>query len=197
MRVWHGLDEVGADFGPSVVTIGNFDGVHRGHQEVLAHAKARAAELGGLPVVALTFDPHPMRVLRPDHAPLMLSEPGQRAELLTAAGAGPDVTTASDGIDLGPALAGGAADRGRVLHWDCGFQWAVRAGDLKLRWCDGRSAKADGIRRVEHAEPGHGVALYDLRADPGEQDDLAATRPDEVARLTELHRAWQAEVAAG
>ncbi|WP_405057944.1 bifunctional riboflavin kinase/FAD synthetase [Kribbella sp. NBC_01505] len=87
MQVWHGLDEVGADFGPSVVTIGNFDGVHRGHQEVLAHAKARAAELGGLPVVALTFDPHPMRVLRPDHAPLMLSEPGQRADLLGAHGA--------------------------------------------------------------------------------------------------------------
>ncbi len=87
MQVWHGLDEVGADFGPSVVTIGNFDGVHRGHQEVLAHARTRAAELGGLPVVALTFDPHPMRVLRPDHAPLMLSEPGQRAELLGQHGA--------------------------------------------------------------------------------------------------------------
>jgi len=87
MRVWHGLDEVSPDFGPAVVTIGNFDGVHRGHQEVLAHARARAAELGGLPVVALTFDPHPMRVLRPDHAPLMLSKPEQRAALLGKHGA--------------------------------------------------------------------------------------------------------------
>jgi len=87
MRVWHGLDEVSPDFGPTVVTIGNFDGVHRGHQEVLAQAKARAAELGGLPVVALTFDPHPMRVLRPDHAPLMLSEPEERAGLLGRHGA--------------------------------------------------------------------------------------------------------------
>jgi len=90
MRVWHGLDEVGADFGPSVVTIGNFDGVHRGHQEVLAHARTRAATLGApgsLPVVALTFDPHPMRVLRPDQAPATISEPAERAELLGAAGA--------------------------------------------------------------------------------------------------------------
>ena len=87
MRVWHGLDQVEPDFGPSVITIGNFDGVHRGHQEVLAHAKARAAELGGLPVVALTFDPHPMAVLRPDRAPAMLSEPEERAGLLTKHGA--------------------------------------------------------------------------------------------------------------
>lgn len=87
MRVWHGLDEVGADFGPSVVTIGNFDGVHRGHQEVLAHARARAAELGGLPVVALTFDPHPMAVLHPEHAPAAITAPAERAELLAAAGA--------------------------------------------------------------------------------------------------------------
>ncbi|MEU4601641.1 bifunctional riboflavin kinase/FAD synthetase [Kribbella sp. NPDC023972] len=87
MRVWHGLDQVEPEFGPSVVTIGNFDGVHRGHQEVLAHAKARAAELGGLPVVALTFDPHPMAVLRPDRAPAMLSEPVERAEMLGKHGA--------------------------------------------------------------------------------------------------------------
>jgi riboflavin kinase / FMN adenylyltransferase len=87
MRVWHGLDQVSPEFGPTVVTIGNFDGVHRGHQEVLAHAKTLASELGGLPVVALTFDPHPVMVLRPDRAPAMLSRAEERAELLTRYGA--------------------------------------------------------------------------------------------------------------
>ncbi len=114
--------------------------------------------------------------------------------LVAAAGGGPDLVAASDGIDLGPVLSGADGDHDRVLHWDCEFQWAVRAGDLKLRWCDGDSPRAVGIRTVEHAEPGHGVSLYDLREDPAERDDLAATRPDEVARLTELHRSWQARI---
>ena len=114
--------------------------------------------------------------------------------LVAAAGGGPDLVAASDGTDLGPVLSGADGDHDRVLHWDCEFQWAVRAGDLKLRWCDGDSPRAVGIRTVEHAEPGHGVSLYDLREDPAERDDLAATRPDEVARLTELHRSWQARI---
>jgi riboflavin kinase/FMN adenylyltransferase len=87
MRVWHGLDEVDPDLGPTVVTIGNFDGVHRGHQAVLGRARERAETLGGLPVVALTFEPHPMKVLRPDHAPATLTSAEQRVALLTEHGA--------------------------------------------------------------------------------------------------------------
>jgi riboflavin kinase/FMN adenylyltransferase len=82
---WQGLEEVPADWGESVVTIGVFDGVHRGHQRIVA----RAAELGaerGLPVVAITFDPHPDEVTRPGSHPPFLCSARRRAELLGGLG---------------------------------------------------------------------------------------------------------------
>jgi riboflavin kinase/FMN adenylyltransferase len=82
---WQGLDDVPADWGASVVTIGEFDGVHRGHQYIVA----RAAELGrerGLPVVAITFDPHPDEVVRPGSHPPLLCSARRRAELLAGLG---------------------------------------------------------------------------------------------------------------
>ncbi len=85
MQVWRSLDDVPAGSGPSVVTVGNFDGVHRGHGAVLARARA-VSDRSGHPVVAVTFDPHPMAVLRPDHAPAVLTTLEARAELLADAG---------------------------------------------------------------------------------------------------------------
>ena len=86
MYRWYGLGEVPADWGKSVVTIGVFDGVHLGHQRIVA----RAAEIGarlGLPVVAITFDPHPDEVVRPGSHPPFLCSPRRRAELLAGLGA--------------------------------------------------------------------------------------------------------------
>jgi arylsulfatase A-like enzyme len=115
--------------------------------------------------------------------------------VLAAAGATPEVTAASDGIDLDPLLRGEASSAHDQLVWDCDFQWAIRSGDLKLRWVDGQ--RAEGLRRVEHCEPGDGLTLHDLAADPGETRDLSAERPDDVARLRAAFEAWQAEMAAG
>ena len=67
------------------VTVGNFDGVHRGHQALAAETVARAHAAGG-DAVALTFDPHPARVLAPERVPPALTTAGQKAELLAALG---------------------------------------------------------------------------------------------------------------
>jgi riboflavin kinase / FMN adenylyltransferase len=86
MSVWHSPAEVPDGLGPSVVTIGVFDGVHRGHQAVVGQAASLARRLD-LPVVAVTFDPNPIVVIRPEVAPPGLVPIRTRAELLVAAGA--------------------------------------------------------------------------------------------------------------
>jgi riboflavin kinase/FMN adenylyltransferase len=70
---------------PPAVTVGNFDGVHRGHQALVKAAVARAREEGG-PSVVLTFDPHPGRILDPDGAPAALTTLAQKEELLAELG---------------------------------------------------------------------------------------------------------------
>ena len=86
MQTWRSLGELPAGLGRTVVTIGNFDGVHLGHQTVIHRARAVAGEIGAGQVVAVTFDPHPMAVLRPEHAPSSLSSIETRAALMAAEG---------------------------------------------------------------------------------------------------------------
>jgi riboflavin kinase / FMN adenylyltransferase len=69
----------------TVVTVGTFDGVHRGHWEVLGALRERADE-EGLPAVLVTFHPHPLRVVRPDHAPRLLTTPVEKKEILSESG---------------------------------------------------------------------------------------------------------------
>lgn len=85
MLTWRGLDEIPDGFGPSVITLGNFDGVHRGHQGVLAGV-VRAARARGAAAVAITFDPHPIQVLHPERAPALLTGLEQRLALLAETG---------------------------------------------------------------------------------------------------------------
>ena len=81
-----GLGEVPGAWGPSVVTIGVFDGVHRGHQLIVARAATAARDLG-LPLVVVTFDPHPAGVIRPGSQPAQLCTLRRRAQLLGELGA--------------------------------------------------------------------------------------------------------------
>jgi riboflavin kinase / FMN adenylyltransferase len=83
---WLGLGEVPEGWGPSVVTIGVFDGVHRGHQQIMARAAEAARELG-LPLAVVTFDPHPREVIRPGSHPALLCSLRRRAQLLAEFGA--------------------------------------------------------------------------------------------------------------
>jgi riboflavin kinase/FMN adenylyltransferase len=68
-----------------VLALGNFDGLHRGHMKIVDRVRRRAGERGGTPA-AMTFDPHPPRVVRPDKAPPLLMTTAQRLEALTRAG---------------------------------------------------------------------------------------------------------------
>ncbi len=86
MQRWRGYDAAPGGWGRSVVTIGVFDGVHKGHQATIGHAVARARELGVASVV-VTFDPHPAEVVRPGSHPAVLTEPARKAELIEALGA--------------------------------------------------------------------------------------------------------------
>ncbi|MGO0577430.1 bifunctional riboflavin kinase/FAD synthetase [Ornithinimicrobium panacihumi] len=85
MHRWNSLDEVPDTLGPTVATLGNFDGVHRGHRAVLKTVTDLAAERS-LAAVAVTFDPHPVAVLHPERAPEAIAGLEHRLALLEEAG---------------------------------------------------------------------------------------------------------------
>ncbi len=83
--VFRSLSEIPAGYGPSVVTVGNFDGVHLGHRQILAAVTAEARRVQAR-AVAITFDPHPEQLLRPAEAPLLLTPLAERLRLLAETG---------------------------------------------------------------------------------------------------------------
>lgn len=85
MHRWRGVENTPTGWGRSVVTIGVFDGVHRGHQAIIRHAVA-TARASGLSSVVLTFDPHPAEVVRPGSHPAVLTGPQFKADLIEALG---------------------------------------------------------------------------------------------------------------
>ena len=85
MQVFRNLEEIPQNFGATIASVGNFDGVHRAHQLVLQRIVARAGELKAKSI-AVTFEPHPVAVLRPEAAPRLLTPTECKLELLAQSG---------------------------------------------------------------------------------------------------------------
>jgi riboflavin kinase/FMN adenylyltransferase len=85
VRLLRSLDNLPADLRRGAVTIGNFDGVHRGHAKLVERLLGKAREVGG-PAIVFTFDPHPVRLLRPEAAPPPLTWTDRKAQLLDELG---------------------------------------------------------------------------------------------------------------
>jgi riboflavin kinase / FMN adenylyltransferase len=163
---WSGLQEVPAGFGPSVVALGNFDGVHRGHASVLRAVVARARARGAQ-AVAVTFEPHPLAVLRPQAAPPLLTTLRRKLELLERTGLDAVLV-----LPFTPELASWSPER---------FVADVMVGALGAEVvCAGRDARfgkngAGSLDVLRELGAEHGfetVALEDVHGDGhGEQDD--------------------------
>ncbi len=85
MKIFRSLEEVPANFGPTIVSVGNFDGIHCGHRQVLKEVVGRA-RASGSKAVAVTFEPHPFRILRPDVTPRLLTPLARKEALLEQSG---------------------------------------------------------------------------------------------------------------
>jgi riboflavin kinase/FMN adenylyltransferase len=85
MQVFHKLEDVPADFGSTILSVGNFDGVHRAHTHVLKEIVRRAREQR-LKAIAVTFEPHPVRILRPDSGLKLITPTPEKLRLLEATG---------------------------------------------------------------------------------------------------------------
>jgi riboflavin kinase/FMN adenylyltransferase len=163
------------------VSVGNFDGVHRGHAALVAELRRQAEGLGK-PAVVVTFDPHPLRLLAPERFMPLLTVPDERADLLIAAGANAVVilTTTPDLLCMEPAafldaLLVQALDAAAVVE---GFNFAFgrdRAGTTQslIDWCQ-QFGRRCTIVRAKTTGSGNPVSSSRVRA-ALEAGDVAKT----------------------
>ena len=85
IHIFRSLEEARPVFGPSALTIGNFDGVHAGHRRILRRVAELARQNGWKPSL-LTFDPHPTKVVAPTRSPRLMTTPEQRCRLMEQEG---------------------------------------------------------------------------------------------------------------
>jgi riboflavin kinase / FMN adenylyltransferase len=138
VEIFHKLEDVPAGFGPSIASVGNFDGVHRAHAHVLGEIVRRAGE-SGAKAVAVTFEPHPARMLRPDSDLKLLTPVPEKLRLLEATGIDA-VLMLPFGRDLSLMTARQFAERilrkklrAREVHEGYNFRFGHKAaGDVNL-----------------------------------------------------------------
>ena len=152
MNLFHSLPELAA-LGPVVATIGNFDGVHRGHRWVIDQVNARARTLG-LKSLAITFDPHPVRVLRPEATHSLITPlPEKLAQLATT---GIDATLV---LPFTPALSRLAPEEfARQILLDACCVREVHEGE-NFRFGYGASADMQGLQTLG-SQLGFAVQMY-------------------------------------
>lgn len=165
----------------AAVAIGAFDGVHRGHQAVIAEARAAAGRLG-VPLAVVSFDPHPRRWFQPDAAPFRLMTAGQMARALAPMGV--------DRLYLLPfdatmaALTDEAFAR-EVLRNGLGIAHAAVGFDFT--YGKGRTGSAEGLRRQGEAL-GFGVTVVE-RVDDGDGLKLSSSGVREALKAGDMPRA--------
>jgi riboflavin kinase/FMN adenylyltransferase len=191
---WTDLAQVPPGYGPSVVTLGNFDGVHRGHRSVLARmvADARAA---GAQAVVVTFSPHPAQVHHPQDAPPLLTGVEDRLELLGRTGLDAvllleyslEFARQSPEQFVRRYLVDGLRARTVVVGRDVRFGWG-NAGDLRTMTELGeRYGFTVEVIEDQAADPALGEARSD---DPG-VDEVARAEAEHLRHVAEpLHRRW-------
>jgi len=183
VQVLRSLDAIPSPLRHGAVTVGNFDGVHRGHARIIERLLTEATELGG-PAVVLTFDPHPVRILRPDHAPPPLTWTDRKAELLAELGIDAVIAYPTDVafLRLGPReffdrIVRGALAARALVEGPSFFFGRDRAGDIRLM----RELCAEAGVALEVVEPvtidGQIVSSSRVRA------LVAEGRMEEVSRL--------------
>jgi riboflavin kinase / FMN adenylyltransferase len=180
MKRFLGTGEVPGDLGPTVVTVGMFDGVHRGHQALLALVAAEAAERG-VPAAAVTFDRHPLAVLRPGAEPPLLTTLDRRVELLAGAGMGVvlvleftrELSEVGAEVFAAEVLFGGLQARAVVVGENFRFGHKA-AGDPALLAELGRPRGIDVVAVPLHADGDQVVSSTRVRAELARGDVQAA-----------------------
>ena len=191
MKIFRHFDDVPASLKGSVVAIGNFDGVHRGHQALIEQARWQARTLGG-PVSVLAFEPHPQEYFRPGPGSIRLTPLRMKARLLAELG-----VDAFFALPFDAAMAGRTADTfvTDILKNGLGVAGVVVGPDFEFG--KGRGGNLTKLKAMG-AQQGFMVTGFEMVRSGAEKisstrirDLLAAAQPQEAARL--LGRFWAVE----